>query len=103
MHATKQPRTLLLASRILPCSRSDAATSLDAAVACKANTDQSLATPPTPCTPPTSTNLPAGRRCRTQNQYGAYVSTATNAMHTATNHEPCFRACAACVPRRRSL
>ncbi|KAE9271016.1 hypothetical protein PF008_g30458 [Phytophthora fragariae] len=72
MHATKRPRTLLLASRSLPCSSSDAATSLDAAVAHKTNAEQSLAPPPTPCTPP-------------------------------NDHEPCFRACAACVPRRRSL
>ncbi|KAE8897982.1 hypothetical protein PF007_g25248 [Phytophthora fragariae] len=52
MHTTKRPRTLLLASRSLPCSSADAATSLDAAVACKSNTDPSFATPPTPCTPP---------------------------------------------------
>ncbi|KAE8880847.1 hypothetical protein PF003_g35204 [Phytophthora fragariae] len=47
MNATKRPRTLLLASRSLPCSSSDAATTLpDAAVACRINADQSLATPP---------------------------------------------------------
>ncbi|KAE8880714.1 hypothetical protein PF003_g35212 [Phytophthora fragariae] len=47
MNATKRPRTLLLASRSLPCSSSDAATTLpDGAVACRINADQSLATPP---------------------------------------------------------
>ncbi|KAE8879880.1 hypothetical protein PF003_g36040 [Phytophthora fragariae] len=52
MHATKRPRTLLLASSSLPCSSADAATSLDAAAAHKSNAEQSLAPPPTPCTPP---------------------------------------------------
>ncbi|KAE9147107.1 hypothetical protein PF005_g33626 [Phytophthora fragariae] len=52
MHATKRPRTLLLASRSLPSSSADAATSLDAAAVHKSNAEQSLAPPPTPCTPP---------------------------------------------------
>ncbi|KAE9147106.1 hypothetical protein PF005_g33627, partial [Phytophthora fragariae] len=52
MHASKRPRTLLLASRSLPCSSAGAATSLNAAAVHKSNAEQSLATPPTPCTPP---------------------------------------------------
>ncbi|KAE9112384.1 hypothetical protein PF010_g10469 [Phytophthora fragariae] len=57
MNATKRTRTLLLASRSLPCSCScsDAATTLNAAVAHKINTDPSIATPAT------TTNLAAGQ------------------------------------------
>ncbi|KAE9195724.1 hypothetical protein PF005_g17179 [Phytophthora fragariae] len=62
MNATKRPRTLLLASRSLPCSSSDAATTLpDAAVACRINADQSLATPPRHERHQTTTNLAAGQ------------------------------------------
>ncbi|KAE8875513.1 hypothetical protein PF003_g40370 [Phytophthora fragariae] len=62
MHATKRPRTLLLASRSLPCSSSDAATTPpDAAVACRINADQSLATPPRHARHQTTTNLAAGQ------------------------------------------
>ncbi|KAE8913022.1 hypothetical protein PF006_g20109 [Phytophthora fragariae] len=61
MHATERPRTLLLASRSLPCSSADAATNLAAAVAHKTNAERSLATPPTSCIPPPTTNLASGR------------------------------------------
>ncbi|KAE9053654.1 hypothetical protein PF010_g32827 [Phytophthora fragariae] len=62
MNATKRPRTLLLASRSLPCSSSDAATTLpDAAVACRINVDQSLATPPRHERHQATTNLAAGQ------------------------------------------
>ncbi|KAE9161028.1 hypothetical protein PF002_g32478, partial [Phytophthora fragariae] len=107
MHATKRPRTLLLASRSLPCSSSDAATSLDAAAAHKTNAEQTLAPPPTPPTPPTTTNLAAGqpqlamlelgrrhqprRRCSMQNQCRTIVSTATNATNATNEHEPSCR------------
>ncbi|KAE8880761.1 hypothetical protein PF003_g35196 [Phytophthora fragariae] len=95
MNATKRPRTLLLASRSLPCSSSDAATTLpDGAVACRINADQSLATPPRHERHQTTTNLAAGqpqlamlelgrrhhaagRRCSMQNQCRSIVSDAT--------------------------
>ncbi|KAE8880773.1 hypothetical protein PF003_g35210 [Phytophthora fragariae] len=95
MNATKRARTLLLASRSLPCSSSDAATTLpDAAVACRINADQSLATPPRHERHQTTTNLAAGqpqlamlelgrrhhaagRRGSMQNQCRSIVSDAT--------------------------
>ncbi|KAE8880797.1 hypothetical protein PF003_g35192 [Phytophthora fragariae] len=88
MNATKRAQTLLLASRSLPCSSSDAA------VACRINVDQSLATPPRHERHQTTTNLAAGqaqlamlelgrrhhaagRRCSMQNQCRSIVSDAT--------------------------
>ncbi|KAE8875512.1 hypothetical protein PF003_g40378, partial [Phytophthora fragariae] len=112
MHATKRPRTLLLASRSLPCSSSDAATTPpdaattppDTAVACKSNTDQSLSTPPRHARHQTTTNLAAGqpqlamlelgrrhhaagRRCSMQNQCRSIVATPPrHARHQTTTN-----------------
>ncbi|KAE9300221.1 hypothetical protein PF001_g15066 [Phytophthora fragariae] len=120
MHATKRPRTLLLASRSLPCSSSDAATTPpDAAVACRINADQSLATPPRHARHQTTTNLAAGqpqlamlelgrrhhaagRRCSMQNQCRSIVSDATTPCTPPNDHEPCCWPAAACHARART-
>ncbi|KAE8880840.1 hypothetical protein PF003_g35209 [Phytophthora fragariae] len=73
MNATKRPRTLLLASRSLPCSSSDAASHA------------------------------AGRRCSMQNQCRSIVSDATTPLNATkrTTNLACWPA-AACHARART-